>query len=226
VVIDVLTAVASSPWVYLVLFAVAALDAFFPVVPSETMVITAGVFAASGAPELAPLVLAAALGAFAGDHISYQIGRGTGRRALRRFRPGGRRQRAYAWAAAALAERGGLLLMVARYVPGGRTATTVTMGATGYPRGQFAAFDAAAALSWALYSAFVGYLGGATFEDDKLKGLLLGLGLAAAITLVVEGVRLLNRRWNLSARFGIRGMSAYRRIATEGGTRREVSPNT
>lgn len=223
--IDVLTAVASSPWVYLVLFAVAALDAFFPVVPSETMVIAAGVFAASGAPELAPLVAAAAVGAFAGDHISYQIGRGTGRRILRRLRPGGRRQRAYAWAAAALAERGGLLLMVARYVPGGRTATTITMGATGYPRGQFAAFDAAAAVSWALYAALIGYLGGATFEEDKLKGLLLGLGLAAAITLAVEGLRLLNRRWNLSRRLSIRDAGTDHRVATGDHTRQEVSPN-
>ena len=37
-----------SPWVYLALFAFAALDAFFPIVPSESLVISAGVFAASG----------------------------------------------------------------------------------------------------------------------------------------------------------------------------------
>ncbi|HVF77058.1 MAG TPA: hypothetical protein VNA28_02075, partial [Solirubrobacteraceae bacterium] len=54
----------SSPWIYLVLFAVAAIDGFFPIVPSETSVLTAGVFAASGETSLPLVILAAALGAF------------------------------------------------------------------------------------------------------------------------------------------------------------------
>ena len=32
----------SSDWAYLAIFAVAAIDAFFPIVPSETVVISAG----------------------------------------------------------------------------------------------------------------------------------------------------------------------------------------
>ena len=35
-----------SPWVFVALFAFAMIDAFFPIVPSESLVITAGVFAA------------------------------------------------------------------------------------------------------------------------------------------------------------------------------------
>ena len=57
--------VMSSPWIYLVLFALAAVDGFFPVVPSEASVITAGVFAAAGDPSLPLVILVAALGAFA-----------------------------------------------------------------------------------------------------------------------------------------------------------------
>ena len=52
-----------SPWVYLALFAFAAIDAFFPIVPSESLVISAGVFAASGSePDLIPIILSAAAG--------------------------------------------------------------------------------------------------------------------------------------------------------------------
>lgn len=36
---------------YLVIFAVTAVDAFFPAVPGETVVITAGVFAAGASPR-------------------------------------------------------------------------------------------------------------------------------------------------------------------------------
>jgi membrane protein DedA with SNARE-associated domain len=93
--VEMLEAAVASPWVYLVLFAVAVLDGFFPIVPAETMVITAGVFAAGGQPDLAAVVAVAALGAFVGDHISYAIGRGTGAGLLRRMPPGGRRRRAY-----------------------------------------------------------------------------------------------------------------------------------
>ncbi|MFD0534182.1 DedA family protein [Actinomadura luteofluorescens] len=78
----------TSPWFYLALFAVAFLDGFFPVVPSESMVITAGVYAASGRPELVPVVSLAAAGAFLGDHVSYLVGRRAGGRLVRGRGPG------------------------------------------------------------------------------------------------------------------------------------------
>ncbi|MFG3297900.1 DedA family protein [Micromonospora chersina] len=200
-VLDLLHQTMSSPWVYLALFAIAVVDGFFPVVPSETAVITAGVFAATGQPDLPLVVGVAALGALVGDHVSYAIGRHGGGRLLARLpavdgnaTPGravrGRRRRAAVeWARRGIAARGGLILTVARYVPGGRTAVTLTMGATRFPRRRFLAFDALAAASWGGYSALVGYLGGLAFERDPVRGLLLGLGLALILTVIVEAVR-------------------------------------
>ena len=69
--------VSGSPWTYLVLFAVAALDAIIPLVPSETLVILAGVFASTGDLNLILVILFAAAGAVAGDNASYWIGRGS-----------------------------------------------------------------------------------------------------------------------------------------------------
>ncbi|WP_406066688.1 DedA family protein [Micromonospora sp. NBC_00860] len=196
--LDLLHDTMSSPWVYLAIFAIAVLDGFFPVVPSETAVITAGVFAASGAPYLPAVILVAAAGALVGDHISYAIGRGGGTRLLDRLPPHGRRRAAIDRARRGIATRGGLILTVARYIPGGRTAVTLTMGAVRYPRRRFLAFDALAASSWGLYSALVGYLGGLAFEQDPLRGLLLGLGLALTVTVVVEVVRWLRNRRRFS----------------------------
>jgi membrane protein DedA with SNARE-associated domain len=185
----------SSPWIYLVILGIALLDGFFPIVPSETLVITAGVFAAStGSPEVLPVIAVAAVGAFLGDHVSYAIGRVSGERIARRAKPGTRAGKAFAWAERALAERGGVVLVAARYIPGGRTAATVTVGAVGFPLRRFTPYAALAAASWAVYSVLVGYLGGAAFEHDPFKGLLLGLGMAIGITLLVELIRWLRGR--------------------------------
>ncbi|MDR7273777.1 DedA family protein [Catenuloplanes atrovinosus] len=191
--IELLESAVTSPWVYLALFALAVLDAFFPAVPSETMVITAGVFAISGEPNLALVIVVAAVGAFCGDHISYQIGRSTG--LARRIPPTGRRRAAFDWASAALNKRGGLLLVVARYIPGGRTAATLTMGACGYPRARFALFDAIAAGSWAIYCGMIGFLGGAAFEENRLAGVAFALGTAITLTVLME-----LSRWLLARR--------------------------
>ncbi|MFJ2744917.1 DedA family protein [Streptomyces sp. NPDC087440] len=185
----------TTPWVYVLLFGIAALDGFFPVVPSETLVITLGVFAAStGDPSLPLIVLVAALGAFTGDHISYAIGRTSGSRIFARLKPGSRTQRAYERVGALLQQRGGLVLVVARYIPGGRTAATLTTGATGFPRRSFTRYDAVAASTWAVYSAGLGFLGGAAFEDEPLLGVAVGLGLAFSITLLHEGFRWVRTR--------------------------------
>ncbi len=179
----------SSWWIYLALLGFAALDGFFPAVPSETLVVTAGVFAATGEPKLYGVIAAGAVGAFAGDHVSYFLGRGAGGRLLGRTKPGTKRHAMTRWAHNALAERGGLVLVVARYVPGGRTAVTLTMGAVRYPLARFSLFAGLAAVSWGLYCALVGFLGGKAFEDNPLKGVALGIGLALMVTVLVEVVR-------------------------------------
>ncbi|NEA32716.1 DedA family protein [Streptomyces sp. SID13031] len=180
----------SSWWIYLALFGFAALDGFFPAIPSETLVVTAGVFAAStGEPDLLLVIAMAAAGAFLGDHLSYVLGRGAGGRLLDRLEPGTKRHKMSRWARNALEERGGLVLIVARYIPGGRTAVTLTMGAVRYPLRNFSLFAALAASSWGLYCALVGYIGGKAFEDNPLKGVALGIGLALGVTLIVELVR-------------------------------------
>jgi membrane-associated protein len=184
----------STPWGMLALAAVAALDGFFPVVPSESLVVTAGVFAAAGDQSLALIIAAGALGAFTGDHISYLAGRLAGDRLTGRLRAGARKAAAFEWARRVLAERGGTVIVVARYIPGGRTAVTLTAGAVHYPPSSFTLFDGIAAVSWATYAALVGYLGGAAFEDEPLKGVLLGLGLALSVAGAIEVLRHARRR--------------------------------
>ena len=183
-----------SPWIYAALLALAMVDAFFPAVPSESLMVSAGVFAASGQPDLVGIIAAAAAGAFAGDHISYLLGRTAGGRLLRRAAPGSRKAAALERGGRLLDDRGGTILIVCRYIPGARTAITLTAGAVAYPLRRFSMFDGIAALSWGAYSALVGYLGGAAFEDEPLKGLALGLGIALTVTLMVEVVRHVRRR--------------------------------
>jgi membrane-associated protein len=182
-----------SPWIFAALLAFAALDAFFPIVPSESLVITAGVFAASGEPNLVGIIVAAAAGAFLGDHISYFIGRTAGERLMRRAKPGSKKEAAWARGHKLLEERGGAILVVCRYIPGARTAITLTSGAVAYRLRSFSFFDAIAALSWGTYSALVGYVGGEAFEESPWKGLALGLGIALSVTFAVEVIRHMRR---------------------------------
>lgn len=188
----------ASWWVFAILFAFAAIDAFFPVVPSESLVITAGVFAAAnGEPNVVLTALSAAAGAFTGDNISRLIGRLAG---ARYFSKPGKRQTGYQWARRFLEERGGLVLIVARYIPAGRTAVTLTCGAVRYRLSHFLFFAAIAALTWGAYSVTLGYAGGVVFEEDPILGVVVGISMAIAITGIVElGRFLYHRRQRRSA---------------------------
>ncbi|MFG1778687.1 DedA family protein [Micromonospora sp. NPDC049051] len=198
--LDLLRQLVTSPWVYLLIFGLTAVDAFFPAVPGEAAVITAAVLATGGNPNLVAVIVTAALGAFVGDHVSYAIGRGGGANRLARFPDGSRRRASSEWARRAVHRRGGLILTTARYVPGGRTAVTLTMGAVRYPLRSFLLFDAVAAVSWALYSALLGYFGGLAFQRDPVKGILAGLGLSLAVTMLLEALRWLRHRRRRRAR--------------------------
>lgn len=192
--LDLLRQLITSPLVYLLLFALTAVDAVFPMVPAETAVITAAVLVGGVAPELVGIWAVATLGAMAGDHVSYLIGRGGGARRLASFPAQSRRRASSEWARRALHRRGGLVLTSARYVPGGRTAVTLTMGAVRYPLRSFLLFDAIGGASWALYSVLLGYFGGLAFHQDPLRGVLAGLGLSIGVTALLELGRRLGQR--------------------------------
>ena len=179
----------ASGWAYAAVFLLAFLDAIIPVVPSETAVITAGVVASAGDLSLPLVVAAAAAGAFLGDNTAYLIGRRFGVRAQKRFFSGEKARKRIEWAERQLSERGGELIVIARFIPGGRTAVTLSAGLLRYEWRRFALFDAAAGLSWALYAALLGYFGGRTFEHAAWKGLLLALGIAFAVAGAIELTR-------------------------------------
>jgi membrane protein DedA with SNARE-associated domain len=181
--------VAASPWAYAAILGIAALDAVFPLVPSETTVITGGVLAAAGELSLPLVVAAGAAGALGGDSTSYLAGGRLGGWAKRRLFRGERGRRSLGWAERTLEERGGLLIVVARFVPGGRTAVTFTAGLVRFAAPRFVAFAALGAAGWATYASLIGYLGGRAFEDETWKALLAAFAIAAAVTLLVEAVR-------------------------------------
>lgn len=179
----------ASGWAYAIVFLLALLDAILPVVPSETAVITGGVVAATGRLSLPLVIASATVGAMAGDNAAYLIGRRFGNAATSRFFRSEKAQRKIAWARRQLQERGGQLILIARFIPGGRTAVTLAAGMLRYRWRRFLAFDAMAALVWALYAALLGYFGGRTFEHAAWKGLLLALGVGFAVGGIVEVVR-------------------------------------
>ncbi len=192
---SVVDAVSGSNWSYLVVFAIAMIDAFFPLVPSEATAIAAGVVAGTGGLSVELCMLSAATGAVAGDNITFGAGHFLGTRVERRFFSGEKAQKRLDWARRMLDERGGYLIVVARFIPGGRTATTFTAGLVEtFPWRRFIVFDALAGALWGSYTVLLGYFGGRTFEQQPWKGLLLAFGIAVAVTGAVELYRHLRAR--------------------------------
>jgi membrane-associated protein len=185
--IDLLT---GSLWTYPLLLGICAGDALIPAFPSETALIVCGIQAARGELALEWVIVFAAVGAFTGDNASYSVGRWLGRPAVKRFFSGEVAQRRLDWARNFLKERGSYVLVVARFIPGGRTATTFTAGLVhmSWPT-RFAPYVFVAAILWAVYGGLLGYLGGRLFEDQPIYALLLAFGIAALITVGVEAWR-------------------------------------
>jgi membrane-associated protein len=182
--------VSGAWWSYPLIFAIAVVDAFFPVVPSETLVVIGGSLAASGDLHFLVVVLAGAAGAILGDNISYWIGHFVGERTVRRLLRTEKWQRRLDWAERTLHERGAYIILIARFIPGGRTAVTFSAGyVPTFPWRRFIVYDVIAGLLWATYAASLGYFGGKTFEDHPLWGVALALGIALTLGLVVELVR-------------------------------------
>ncbi|WP_433789402.1 DedA family protein [Actinoplanes sp. CA-252034] len=189
---DHLTPLICSPWLYVIVFVAVTVDGFFPIVPSETVVISLGALSATGSPHLLALVAVVVAGGVAGDRVSCVIGRKAGTR-MSKGKLAAARQRAER----ALRRYGAVTILVGRFLPYGRTATGMMSGSVRMPVGRFSLYSTLASLGWAVYVIGLGRLGGMAFSDSPLLGtafgLLIGMSLAGVCALA-------ERRWTAARR--------------------------
>ena len=183
---DFVLGLAGSPWVYLVILVFAAVDAFFPPIPSESAIVALAAFSASsGDPDLVLLGLAAVAGALVGDHAAYGVGRwmGTERFAILR-RPAA--VELIERAETELDKRAASLILTARFIPVGRVAVNVTAGATRFRYRRFAPLAVIAATAWATYCVLVGLLAGSWVKDQPLLGAAGAIVFALLVGVVID----------------------------------------
>ncbi len=116
--------------------------------PGDSLLVTAGVFAASGQLNISKLLLLVPLCAIVGDQIGYWIGRKAGQALYRRedslvFRKH-HLQRAHEF----YEKYGGKTVILARFIPIVRTFCPPVAGAAEMPYGRYLAYDVAGGLLW------------------------------------------------------------------------------
>ena len=185
---DLLVGAVSSPFALLVVFAVCMLDAFFPPVPSDIVLVAAVAVAVGSSPALlVPLIVVAALGAMIGDNIVFELGRriGTTRYRWMRSRP---MRAAIASAEHQLLARPASLIITGRYIPVGRIAVNLTAGSVGLPRRTFVPLSIVAGASWSLYMFAVALIASAWIQDNPLLSALIAAASAVLLGLLVDRV--------------------------------------
>ena len=185
----------APPLVYLVVLLVCWGDAFLPVLPSETTVMAAGALTIQGDLDLVPLFGAAALGAVSGDMTSATLGRLLPRRDNRAAGPRGRVGQATRAIAAFLQSHVTcnlyLVLLVARFIPGGRTAVTLGLGRSGLPMARLLAPLALAGTLWALITSVAGRVGATLVSEHPA---VIGAVAAGVLAVALAVTALWNRR--------------------------------
>ncbi|SCL18910.1 membrane protein DedA, SNARE-associated domain [Micromonospora rhizosphaerae] len=176
---ELLTDVTSPTWAYLALLGLLVADAFVPVIPTQLVMITSGALTVYGGLSLPLTIAVGALGVFVGDLTCYLLGRGAPDRRAGRHAEFGRARRVAGRVTRGLREPGPLVILLCRFVPGGRMAACFSAGRRRYPYRLFLSYEAAAAAGWATYGTLVGHLGGTALTESAWRLAVIGAAAAA-----------------------------------------------
>ena len=133
--------------------------------PGDTLLLSAGVFAAAGKLNLASIIVVVALAAILGDNLGYHIGKRYGRRLFKK--PDGVvfRQEHIERAENFYNRYGSKTMLFAHFVPVIRTFAPATAGAGKMNYRNFVIFDAIGDIAWATIVTLVGYWFGSKIHN-------------------------------------------------------------
>ncbi|MEU8568880.1 DedA family protein [Streptomyces pathocidini] len=163
-------------WIYGLL----ALTTAPPLVPNSGLLVAAGVLAARGSLDLAPVLLVVAGSALLGDLLMHASGRrfsGPVQSWMGRER---RRRALLEWISLHIERYGVPFVAAARFLPSGRLAGGLAAGVVRYPARRYLIGAGIAEAIWATYSVGLGYLGSAV-TGHPLYAVAIGIGVSAMV---------------------------------------------
>ena len=178
-----------SLWLLPVLTVMIAADGPVPVLPSETLLMSAAAaaFGIGDARGIVGLFLAALVGSIAGDCLVFWLGRSSNRL----LPPAVDAESALTrWVRSNLFRRPTVALVGARLMPGGRLVSVAAAGRLGLPARTFLAGSLASSVIWSVYMLGIGMLLGPIVGGNPFLSLAAG---AAMAVLTAGGFALVQR---------------------------------
>ena len=165
-------------------------DAIFPPIPSEMLVITGGALSADGRANVFLVLVLAAVASWLGDMLVFHLFRRRLSHVLDRWKWG---RRIHSGIHAALAKAGRSstygTIIGARFIPGGRLATSAASGVANVSVRGFSLCAGLGAVLWACWLVGLGYFTGSTtklpFWASSLIGVAVGLVFGAVVGILV-----------------------------------------
>ena len=191
-ILAVCTAVLHSVWLLPLLVVLIAVDGPFPVLPSETLLMSASAmaFGVHDVTGVVGLFLAALVGSVLGDVLVFGLGRSSHRLLARTVDADCGLS---GWVRRHLLMRPGIVLVGARFVPGGRLLSTAAAGRYGLPIRRFLVWSSASSAAWSAYMLLVGMALGPITGGSPLLSLLAGVAMAIVTAGAFALVRRLRR---------------------------------
>lgn len=198
-VISACEAILHSVWLLPSMVVMIGADGPFPVLPSETLLMSASAsaFGRHDGPAVVGLFVAALVGSVLGDLVVFGLGRSSHRLLARTVDADCGLS---LWVRRHLLLRPGVALVGARFVPGGRLLSTAAAGRFGLSLRRFLPWSIASSAAWSGYMLSVGMLLGPLTGGSPLLSLLVGLIMAvvtAGAFAVVARVRRRRPPWSV-----------------------------
>ena len=158
--------------------------------PGDSLLVTAGVFAARGDLNLAVIIVGVFIAAVAGDQVGYAFGRRVGPALFRkpdsRFFKQGHLEKARLY----FADHGPKAIVLARFIPFVRTFTPIVAGVGRMHYPTFVAYNVLGGFLWGVGVTMLGYVLGEAFNVDRyLLPIIGGIIFLSLLPVLREALR-------------------------------------
>ncbi len=158
--------------------------------PGDSLLFTAGLFAAKGDLNLAVILVGCFIAAVVGDQVGYLFGRRVGPALFGRPDSKIFKQKYVAQADAFFQRHGAKTIVLARFVPIVRTFAPILAGVGKMPYRQFVIYNVGGGFVWSFGVILLGYwLGNVAWVKDNIEIVLIGVVLISVVPALIEILR-------------------------------------